>query len=327
MTHLDRRTLLAAAAAAGLAPRLHAQPAWPTAKPISLVVPFAAGGNVDTTARLIAQRLEARLKQTIVIDNVPGAGGLVGTAKAVQAVADGYTLLMAFEGPLAIARHVNPQAMRFDPDRDLLPIALTTTAPMVLVARPTLPANNLGEYIALARREPGRHSYATSGVGTVLHLAMEMIKERAKIFVVHIPYRGGAQIATDVIGGQVDLAMVVSTTATPHVLAGRMKALAVTGATRLPQLPNVPTVQETAGMQGLAVSSWTGLFAPARTPAVIVERLNSEVNAVLQGDDVKQRLAEGGAAVGAMSTTAFAQFIRDEQQRFERIVKSANIKE
>lgn len=323
---ISRRQTLAAATAFAAAP-LRAQAAWPAAKPITMVVPFSAGGNVDTTARLVAQRLSERLKQTIVIDNVPGAGGLVGVGRVAQAAADGYTLVMAFDGPIAITRYVNPQAMRFDPNRDLVPVALTTTAPMVLVARPTLEVQTMAQLVEYARRKPGQVSYATSGVGTVLHLAMEMIKERAKIFAVHIPYRGGAQIATDVIGGQVDLAMVVSVSATPHVQAGRIKALAVTGNKRLPQLPGVPTLDETPLFKGLDVQSWTGVFAPARTPPAIVERLNAEINAVLQLDEVRGKLAEGGAAVGQLSTTAFGQFVRSEQTRFEKVVKAANIQE
>ena len=324
---MTRRHFLFASAAALALPQAHAQAAWPQAKPITLIVPFSAGGNVDTTARLVAQKLEQRLKQTIVVDNVPGAGGLVGVAKAAAAAPDGYTLVMAFDGPIAITRYVNPQAMRFDPNRDLAPVALTTTAPMVLVARPTLPARSLDEFVALARAKPGALSYATSGVGTVLHLAMEMIKERAKLFIVHIPYRGGAQIATDVIGGQVDLAMMVSTSATPHVLAGRMKALAVTGHKRLAQMPSVPTLDESALFKGMDVTSWTGIFAPARTPGPIVERLNAEINEALRMDDVRGKLAEGGALVAQLSTQAFGQFVRDEQQRFEKIVIAANIQE
>jgi tripartite-type tricarboxylate transporter receptor subunit TctC len=324
---IDRRSLLACAALAASAPQAWAQPAWPGAKPITMLVPFSAGGNVDTTARLVAQRLGERLKQTIVIDNVPGAGGLVGVGRAAQAAPDGYTLVMAFDGPIAITRFVNPQAMRFDANRDLVPVALTTTAPMVLVARPGLPAQNMAQLVELARKEPGRLSYATSGVGTVLHLAMEMIKERARIFAVHIPYRGGAQIATDLIGGQVDLAMIVSTSATPHVLAGRIKALAVTGSKRLAQLPSVPTLDESPLFKGLDVQSWTGVFAPAKTPAAIVERLNAEINAVLLLEEVRGKLAEGGALVGQLSSAAFGQFVRAEQARFEKIVKAANIQE
>ena len=324
---MTRRQFIVTTAAALATTHIQAQPAWPLAKPITLIAPFSAGGNVDTTARLVAHKLEQRLKQTIVIENLPGAGGLVGVGKAAAAAADGYTLVMAFDGPVAITRYVNPQAMRFDVNRDLVPVALTTTAPMVLVARPTLEVRSLPEFVALARAQPGRLSYATSGVGPVLHLAMEMIKERARLFIVHIPYRGGAQIATDVIGGQVDLAMMVSTSATPHVLAGRMKAIAVTGNKRLAQMPGVPTLDESALFKGLDVVSWTGVFAPSRTPAAIVERLNAEINEVLRLDDVRGKLAEGGALVAQLSQAAFAQFVRNEQQRFEKIVKSANIQE
>jgi len=330
---MQRRTLLRAAPAligsplAGLNTLARAAVPIAGGKPVTLIVPFSAGGNVDTTARLIGQKLQDRLKQTVVIENVAGAGGLVGVHKAVQAPPDGYTLVMAFDGPIAITKFINPAAVRFDPTADLLPVALTTTAPMVLVARNALGVDSMAALVQLARKDPGRLSYATSGVGTVLHLAMEMIKDRSRIFAVHIPYRGGAQIASDVIGGQVDLAMMVSTSATPHVLAGRMKALAVTGGQRLPTLPGVPTLDELADFKGLVVESWTGVFAPKGTPAAIADRLNGEINAVLAMDEVRGKLAEGGALVGRGDRAAFARFIAAEQLRFEKIVKAANIKE
>jgi tripartite-type tricarboxylate transporter receptor subunit TctC len=306
----------------------HAQPAaWPAAKPITLIVPFSAGGNVDTTARLIGQKLGERLKQAVVIDNVAGAGGVVGVAKAVNAAPDGYTLVMAFDGPIGITKLVNPGAVRYDAARDLAPVALTTTAPLVLVARPGLPAGNLADMIKLARAEPGRISYATSGVGTVLHLAMEMIKERGGFYAVHIPYRGGAQIVTDVVGNQVDLAMLVSLTATPHVLSGKLKGLAVTGDKRLPGLPDVPALGELPGFKGLDIVSWTGVFAPAKTPPAVVERLNHEINEVLRMDEVRKKLAEGGALVGSGDTAAFNAFLQRENAKYARIVKAANIKE
>jgi tripartite-type tricarboxylate transporter receptor subunit TctC len=321
----SRRSALLALAAMPMAGR--AQAPWPAGRPIQLIVPFSAGGNVDTTARLVGQKLQDRLKQAVVIDNVAGAGGLVGVQKAVQAAPDGHTLVMAFDGPIAITRFINPAAVRFDPSNDLVPVALTTTAPMVLVARPALGIDTMDALVQRARQEPGRLSYATSGVGTVLHLALEMIKDRAKIFAVHIPYRGGAQIASDVIGGQVDLAMMVSTSATPHVQAGRMKALAVTGGQRLPTLPGVPTLTELPAFKGLVVESWTGVFAPKGTPAAITDRLNLEINAVLSMDEVRSKLAEGGALTGSGDRAAFARFIAAEQTRFAQIVKAANIKE
>ncbi|MCA0243718.1 MAG: tripartite tricarboxylate transporter substrate binding protein [Proteobacteria bacterium] len=327
LVSLSRRASLAALLALLILPTVtHAQPAWPS-KPITLIVPFSAGGNVDTTARLIAQRLQERLKQSVVVENIAGAGGLVGVQRAVQAAPDGHTLVMAFDGPIAITKYINPAAVRFDPSTDLLPVALTTTAPMVLVARNSLGVDSMDALVALARKDPGRLSYATSGVGTVLHLAMEMVKERAKIFAVHIPYRGGAQIASDVIGGQVDLAMMVSVSATPHVQAGRMKALAVTGPQRLPTLPNVPTLTELPLFKGLVVESWTGVFAPKGTPAAILDRLHNEIAAVLAEPEVRAKLADGGAQVGRGDRASFARFIAAEQARFEKIVRAANIKE
>lgn len=262
----SRRTALALAAGAAFAlavPAVFAQPQWPAARPITIIVPFSAGGSVDASARLLATKLAERLKQSVVVENVAGAGGAIGVAKAVSAPPDGYTLVMGADSPIAIARLVNPAAVKYDALKDLAPIGLVNTAPMVLVARPGLPANTLAEVIHLARARPGQLSYATSGVGTVLHLAMELIKDESKTFITHVPYRGGAQIVTDVVGNQVDLALLVSVTATPQLQARKMKAIAVTDDKRLPTLPDVPTVAETPGFKGYDMVSWTGLFAPA----------------------------------------------------------------
>ena len=304
-----------------------AQPAWPGAKPITLIVPFGAGGNVDVTARLIGQKLSERLGQSVVVENVAGAGGTIGIDKAVKAAPDGHTLVLGADSPVAIARFVNPAAVKYDALKDLTPVGLATTAPMVIVARPGLSAGNLADVIRIAREKPGQLSYATSGVGTVLHLAMEMIKNQSKTFMVHIPYRGGAQIVTDVIGNQVDLAMLVSVTATPHIIARRLKGIAVTDERRLAALPEVPAVAETTGFKGFVIVSWTGLFAPAHTPAPIVARLNRELMDVLRSDDVRARLAEGGALPGAGSAADFARFVAKEESRYGAIVKAANIRE
>ena len=305
----------------------HAQPAWPAAKPITLIVPFGAGGNVDVTARLLGQKLAERIRQGVVVENVAGAGGIIGVERAARAPADGYTLLLGADSPVVIARFVNPIAVKYDALKDLAPVGLATTAPMVIVARPGLAAGNLADVIRLAREKPGQLSYATSGVGSVLQLAMEMVKNRSKTFMVHIPYRGGALIATDVIGNQVDLAVLVSVTAAPHVNARRLIGIAVTGERRLAVLPNVPTVAETAGFKDFAIVSWTGLFAPAHTPAPIVERLNHELMEVLRSDEVKAKLADGGALPGASSVADFVRFVQQEQTRYAAIVKSANIRE
>ena len=322
---------LAAMAALGLAaawaPLAQAQPVWPAAKPITLIVPFTAGGSVDTVARLLGDELGKRLKQSVVVDNVTGAGGTVGVAKAANAAPDGYTLVMGADSPIAIAPYANPKAVRYDVARDLAPVGLVNTAPMVLVARPDLPVKNLTELVALAKKEPGKLNYATSGIGTVLHLAMEIIKQQGHFFATHVPYRGGAQIATDVIGGQVDLAMLISVSAAPQINAGKLKAIAVTGAKRLSILPNVPTVAETPGFKGYDVVAWTGLFAPARTPPAVVEQLNQALNAVLSSPEVRAKLQEQGAVPGSGSVQDFSAFVQREQKRYAQAVQAAGIKE
>ena len=258
---------------------------------------------------------------------MPGAGGTIGVSKAVQSAPDGYTLVLGADSPIAIAGLVNPVSVRYDAMKDLAPIGLVTTAPLVLVARPGLAANTLPEVLALARAQPGKLSYGTSGIGTVLHLAMEMIKERAKVDIVHVPYRGGAQIVTDVVGNQLDLAMLVSISAIPNVASKRMKGIAVTDDKRLAGLPDVPTVAEAPGMKGYELVAWTGLFAPAHTPAAVVERLNRELNEVLASDDVRTKLGEQGAVPGSGSGASFAAFVEREQGRYAHIVKAANIRE
>jgi tripartite-type tricarboxylate transporter receptor subunit TctC len=315
---------LAALASPGAA---RAQAPWPTAKPITIIVPFSAGGSVDVSARLVAQKLSERLKQSVVVENVAGAGGTIGVAKAVNAAPDGYTLVMGADSPVAIARLVNPAAVKYDTLKDLAPVGLVNTAPMVLVARPGLPANTLAEVLKLAKEQPGKLSYATSGVGTVLHLAMELIKDQAKVFITHVPYRGGAQIVTDLVGNQVDLALLVSVTATPQIQAKKMKGIAVTDDKRLPALPDVPVVAETPGFKGFDVVAWTGLFAPVQTPPAVVERLNRELNAVLNSEEVRTKMQEQGAIGGSGSPAEFARFVQREQERYARIVRAANIKE
>jgi tripartite-type tricarboxylate transporter receptor subunit TctC len=305
----------------------HAQPAWPAAKPITLIVPFAAGGNVDVTARVIGQKLAERLKQSVIIENVAGAGGTIGTERTVRAAPDGYTLLLGADSPIGITKLVNPAAVRYDSARDLAAVGLVTTAPMIIIARPDLPASTLAELIKLARDRPGQLSYGTSGIGSVLQLAMETINVESKVAMVHVPYRGGAQIATDVIGKQLDLAMVISVTATPHILGKKLKGIAVTSDKRLPGLPDVPAVAETPGFKGFDMVSWTGLFAPAQTPPAVVERLNRELMEVLRADDVRAKLADGGAAPGSGSAADFARFMQKEQARYAVVVKAANIRE
>jgi tripartite-type tricarboxylate transporter receptor subunit TctC len=314
--------------AAALVPAMAlAQAPWPTARAITLIVPYTAGGSVDYNARLVAQRLSERLKQSVIIENIGGAGGAVGLARAAAAAPDGYTLVAGTDSAMAIGQLVNPAAYRFDPLQALAPVGMLNTAPLVLVAGPRMTAKTYAEFVQQAKAKPGALSYATSGVGTVLQLAMELLKERSGIFVTHVPYRGGGQIVTDVVGGQVDVAMLVSTTAIPQVASGRLHALGVTSAARLESLPQVPAFGELPGLKGYSMVSWTGIFAPAGTPPAAVKRLNEELNAVLKDPEVAAKLREQGAVPGSGSPEDLARFVRAEHERYAKIVKAANIKE
>ena len=319
--------LLASMLLAALPGAAFAQAAWPAAKPITLIVPYSAGGSIDFNARLVATRLGERLKQSVVIENVTGAGGAIGVAKAVNAAPDGYTLVAGPDSAIAIGKLINPAAFKFDPLKDLAPVGMLNTAPMVLVARPGLQVQSYADFVKLAKAAPGKYNYATSGVGTVLQLAMELLKEKSGIYVTHVPYRGGAQIATDVIGNQVDLAMLVSTSAIPHVNGNRLKALGVTGSKRLDALPNVPAFDEMPGLKGYSMVSWTGIFAPAATPKAVVERLNQELNAVLKEPEVRAKLTEQGALPGSGSAEELGRVVQAEYARNQKIVQAANIKE
>jgi tripartite-type tricarboxylate transporter receptor subunit TctC len=320
--------LLASALGAALPGAAFAQPAaWPAAKPITLIVPYSAGGSVDFNARLVATKLGERLKQSVVIENVTGAGGAIGVAKAVNSAPDGYTLVAGPDSAITIGKLINPGAFRFDPLKDLAPVGMLNTAPMVLVARPGLPVQSYADFIKLAKAAPGKYNYATSGVGTVLQLSMELLKQRSGIFVTHVPYRGGAQIVTDVIGDQVDLAMLVSISAIPQLNSHRLKALGVTGDKRLEALPNVPTFDEMPGLKGYSMVSWTGIFAPAATPPALVARINQELDAVMKDPEVRAKLQEQGAVPGSGSAEDLGKFVRTEYARNQKIVQTANIKE
>jgi tripartite-type tricarboxylate transporter receptor subunit TctC len=324
-----RRTLMSISTAFVLGSAVlaaSAQPAWPT-RPITLIVPYSAGGSLDATTRLVAQKLSERLGQQVLVENVTGAGGALGFAKAIQAAPDGYTFLMAGDAPLNPNAPTGGPYYKHDVLKELQPAVLVNTAPMVLVAQPSLPANNLGELVALAKKQPGKLSYATSGIGTLPHLATEMIKQVAQVHLVHIPYRGGAQIANDVAGNQVDLAMLIAASAAPFVQSKALKAIAVTGDKRLALLPNVPAAAETPGFKGFNVVSWAGLYAPAKTPAAAVSRLNREVDEILKTDAVRDTLAKQGALPGGGSPEAFASFIQQDRARIAKVLQTTSLRE
>ncbi|MCW5641907.1 MAG: tripartite tricarboxylate transporter substrate binding protein [Rhodoferax sp.] len=296
---------------------------WPN-RPIKLIVPHSPGGATDAVARLVAQPLGEALGQSIVVDNKPGAGGILGTDLAALAPADGYTLLM-----LVDANTVYPSTklkLNHDPAASFAPISLIGRGSHVVVLHPSVPANNLQELIAYIRAKPGELSCALPGANSPQHLALEMIKAHAKIDVTPIPYKGGGQAITDIVGGQVKFGVLGMAPAVPHIKAGRLKAIAVTGSTRSGALPDVPTVAE-SGIPGFETNQWQSMVAPAGTPPAIVNRIHAELVKIMQMPAVKDKLATIGMDnSSSASPAALGTMIRAELDRWPGVVKSAGIK-
>jgi len=295
-------------------------------RPITLIVPYAAGGSVDAVARIVAPRLSERLGQNVVIENVAGAGGIVGTQRAARAAPDGYTLLFSVESTMAIAKLVQPSTVQYDSQKDFTPISLVGTSPLVLAGKKSIAADTTDDLIKLLRANPGKFSYATSGTGTSLHVAGEMINIEGKVSIVHVPYRVGAQMVTDLIGNQIDLAMLPLVMALPNYRNGNIKVFGTTEPTRSPVAPDLPSLAEHPDLRQVNVTVWFGLFAPAKTDAAIVERLHQAVAAALQEPDVQAKLAETGLRIVGNSPAEFAAFLAQEIEKFSVIVKAANIK-
>ena len=292
-------------------------------QPIRLIVPWPPGGGVDTSARIISVPLSARLGQNIVIDNRPGAAGNIGTEQASKAKPDGYTLVMGSISPNAINPHLYAR-LGFDPLKDFAPIALVASVPSVLVVTGNSPINSVKDLLAMAKAKGKNANYGSGGVGTSQHLSTELFKRATQTEFLHVPYKGTAPAEIGLMAGEVD--MLLDTTAClPFVTTGRMKALAIAAKTRILALPNVPTLDE-AGVPNVYAGSWYGLMAPAGTPRDIVERLNREVNSILQTPEMGKRMLEFGAESGSGSADAFTQFVASEIARYADIVKLAGIK-
>jgi tripartite-type tricarboxylate transporter receptor subunit TctC len=293
---------------------------YPT-KPVRLIVPFPAGGTTDVMGRLIGQQLATRLGQQFIIDNRPGAAGGLGADLAAKAPPDGYTLLLG-----AVATHsINPSLyarLPYDAVKDFEPVALLGTLPNVLVVNPNVPARTLQELIALAKAKPGSLTFASGGNGTTHHLAGELFKRMTGVDMTHVPYKGNAPAITDVIGGQVNAMFDNINNSLPHIKANRLRALAVTSSTRAAVLPNVPTLSE-LGLKGFHVTSWFGLFVPARTPQPIVMRLNSAVNEALRDKQVHDLLATEGIEAQSSTPQAFRTFLQAESVRWAKLVKES----
>ncbi|WP_332777168.1 Bug family tripartite tricarboxylate transporter substrate binding protein [Polaromonas sp.] len=299
----------------------HAQ-SWPTARPITLVVGFPAGGSADMIARTIAEPLGKRLGTPVVIENVSGAGGTIAGQKVVNAAPDGYTLFMASGSEVSIARLFNP-AVKYNGETDFTHIGLVGDVPMVLVASPKAGLKTAPEALLKAQREPGSLSYASSGVGTVLHVAGELLNQKAGTKITHVPYRGAAQMAIDVTGGNIELAFFMTPTALPHIEAGKMVPLGVTTLSRSRAAPQIPSLSETPALKGYDISLWNGLFGPAKMPPAITARLNKELNEVLREPAVWQKLQKAGVETQGGTPQALTQRIRDEVKRVQSIAPAA----
>ncbi len=296
--------------------------AWP-ARPIKLIVPWPAGGGVDTAARMISEPLAQRLGQPVVVDNRPGAAGNIGTAIAAHEKADGYTLLMASLSPHSVNPHLYTK-LGFEPIKDFAPVALVYTVPSFLVVPATSPANSAQELVALAKASPGKLNFGSGGPGSSQHLFGVMFNTATQIDTVHISYKGTSPAEQGLVAGQIDY-MLDPPTCLPFVTAGRLKALAVAAPKRNPELPNVPTLDE-AGIKGVYTLTYYGVAAPAGTPKEIVAKLNAEINAILKTDDVRARLAKLAAEPGTGTPEEFGQFMESEMKRYGEIVRISGAK-
>ena len=304
-----------------LSQQAHAQN-YPT-RPVKIIVPFATGGPADNYARFMAQRLQDSLGQTFVVDNKPGAGSVIGTDLAAKAAPDGYTLLL-----MSNTQTVNETLIPNKPYglmKDFVGVAPINYSDLVLVVNPTKGLNTLADVIRVAKAQPGKLNYASSGPGTPYHMAGELFKSMAKIDMVHVPYKGSSGARTDVLGGQVDMMFDAVTTMTEQVKAGKVKAVGATGKVRSDVLPDVPTLNE-SGVSGYEATIWLGIMAPKGTPKAVVDKLNEAVSKISSQTDIKQQWAKQGAAPLVMNPVAFDKYLQDDIAKWAGVIKSANIK-
>jgi len=292
-------------------------------KPVRYIVPFPAGGSPDLIARLLSERFSKTWGQQVLVENRAGAGGTVGAAYAAKAPADGHTLFQCNVASSAIAESLYAK-LGYDHQRDFAPISRFGTTPNALVLHPSLPTHSLKAFIAYAKANPGKLSYGTSAAGTSSQLAMELLKLTAKIDVVHIAYKGAPQALTDVIGGQIPVSMQTAPSVLPAIQSGRVRALGMTGLKRIPQLPEVPTLHE-SGLPGFEVNSWYGLCAPSGVPVPILDKIHTDLAAILRLPEIQQRFREMVLDASPNSREEFAQFIRAETARWARVIKETGI--
>ena len=313
-----RTAAVLAALALALPPGAHAQ-AYPS-RTVKIIVPFAAGGPADIYARAVGERLQAALGQSFVVEDKPGGGAVIGTVEVAKSPPDGYTLLM-----MSNTHTVNESLLADKPYqllRDLVPVAPVNYSDLVMVVHPTVPAQTLAEFLALAKAQPGKLNYASSGPGTPYHMAGELFKAMAGVDIVHVPYKGSSGARTDILGGQVQMMFDAITTMAPHVQAGKLRALGTSGKVRSTVLPGTPTVAE-AGVPGYEAVIWLGIMAPAGTPRAIVERLNAEITKITAAPEMRAAWARQGATAMSMSPDEFARYMREDIDKWARIVKAS----
>ena len=298
-----------------------AQDAWP-AKTIKIIAPVQPGGGVDLVARLVADRLGKVLGQSIIVENISGGGGIVGSQAAARAAPDGYTLMLGYVG----THGTNPalRKLPYDAIKDFTPIAMVGGTPNILVVNPAVPANNLKEFIAYAKANPNTVSYGSSGQGTLTHLAMEQLKEEAGINVAHAPYRGIGPALTDLLGAQTQAVFPGLAAALPHINAGKLRPLAITGAARHPLMPNVPTLAE-LGYTGFDGVQWYGIVGPAKMPPALVKRLNTEINKLIVAPELKEKLSGEALEPMPMSSAQFGEYMKNDIAKWEKLVKARKI--
>lgn len=300
-----------------------ADSAYPS-KPIRLIVPFTSGGGTDTVARIVSNKLAEALKGTIVIDNRPGAGGNIGMDLAAKSAPDGYTIVMATTGILAINSALYSK-LPYNPSKDFAPVSTAAMSPLVVVAPANSPFKSIADVVAAAKARPGEISFGSPGNGSLAHLTGEVFQRAAGVKMTHIPYKGAAQAIADVMGGQINLYLSTVPPAIPHIRSGRLRAIAVTSAGRADDLPAVPTIDE-SGYKGFDSSTWYGFLAPAGTPAAIIARLNTEINRVLKMPEVRERIrVEGGEVMGG-TPEEFAAILRNDLLKWGQAVKDSGAK-
>ena len=323
---MNRRHLLRSAGSAlALAMAVASPPSFAQefpSKPIHIIVPFAAAGITDIAARLLAQKLSERMGQPVVVENRAGGNQIIGTEYVAKSPADGYVLIMGTMGSHAVNASLRKD-LKFSVKDDFAPVSLVTSQPLILVVNPTLNVTNLAQLIAMVKAAPGKYTFGSAGVGTSAHMAAELLKVKSGVNIVHVPYKGSGPMLIDLIGGQIDMAFDYAPTALPQIKGGRLKALAVTGAKRSDFAPELPAMAEV--IPGFRVTAWQGMFAPAKTPQPVMDRLNAEIQAVMRLPEVVARMRELGAEPVGNARDEFVKFVGSEIDQWADIIKVNSI--